>query len=62
MFSESDYWAMESARRLIGAYVAAKEALGAERPVWFAVRGEVWRPFDVRGEAEGRRAARRRRF
>ena len=34
------------------AYVAAKEALGAERAVSFAVRGEVWRPFDVRGEAE----------
>ena len=37
---------------LIEAYVAAKEALGAERAVWFAVRGEVWRPFDVREEAE----------
>ena len=48
----SDYPAMELARRLIEAYVAAKEALGAERPVWFAVRGEVWRPFDVREEAE----------
>ncbi len=63
----SDYPAMESARRLIEAYVAAKEALGAERAVWFAVRGEVWRPFDVREEAgrlssSGRRAVRRRRF
>ncbi len=47
----SDYWAMESARRLIEAYAAAEEALGAERAVGFAVRGEVWRPFDVREEA-----------
>ena len=48
----SDYWAMESARRLIEAYAAAEEALGAERAVGFAVRGEAWRPFDVREEAE----------
>ena len=48
----SDYWAMESARRLIEAYAAAEEALGAERAVGFAVRGEAWLPFDVREEAE----------
>jgi len=48
----SDYWAMESARRLIDAYAAAEVALGAERAVGFALRGEAWRPFDVREEAE----------
>ena len=48
----SDYWAMESARRLIDAYAAAELALGAERAVGFATRGEAWRPFDVRDEAE----------
>ena len=48
----SDYWAMESARRLIEAYAAAEEALGAERAVGFAMRGEAWRPFDVQEEAE----------
>ena len=48
----SDYWAMESARRLIEAYAAAEVALGAERAVGFAIRGEAWRPFDVREEAE----------
>jgi len=48
----SDYWAMESARRLNRAYTAAEVALGAERAVEFAIRGEVWRPFDLREEAE----------
>jgi hypothetical protein len=48
----SDYWAMESARRLIDAYAAAELALGAERAVGFATRGEAWRPFDVGDEAE----------
>ncbi len=48
----SDYWAMESARRLIEAYAAAETAFGAERAVGFALRGEAWSPFDVREEAE----------
>jgi hypothetical protein len=48
----SDYWAMESARRLIDAYAAAEEALGADRAVGFAVRGEAWLPFDLREEVE----------
>ncbi len=48
----SDYWAMESARRLIEAYAAAEVALGAERAVGFAMRGDVWHPFDVREETE----------
>jgi hypothetical protein len=48
----SDYWAMESARRLIEAYAAAEEALGAERAVGFAIRKEAWRPFDLQDEAE----------
>ena len=48
----SDYWAMESARRLIEAYAASEAALGAERAVGFAMRGEAWRPFDVREEVE----------
>jgi hypothetical protein len=48
----SDYWAMESARRLIEAYAAAQVASGAERAVGFAIRGEAWRPFDIREEAE----------
>ncbi len=48
----SDYWAWESARRLIEAYAAAEEVLGAERAVGFAIRGEAWRPFDAREEAE----------
>ncbi len=48
----SDYWAMESARRLIEAYAAAEEALGAERAIGFAMRGEAWRPFDLQEEAE----------
>ena len=48
----SDYWAMELARRLIDAYAAAEEALGAERAVGFAMRGEAWRPFDLQEEAE----------
>ena len=48
----SDYWAMAWARRLIDAYAAAEVALGAERAVGCAMRGEVWRPFDVREEAE----------
>ena len=64
----SDYWAMELARRLIEAYAAAEVALGAERAVGFAMRGDVWRPFDVREEAEAlffgaaRRVSCRRRF
>ena len=49
----SDYWAMESARRLIEAYAAAEEALGAERAVGFAIRGETWLPFDLQEEAVG---------
>jgi hypothetical protein len=48
----SDYWAMESARRLIEAYAAAEVALGAERAVGLAIRGEAWRPFDPQEEAE----------
>jgi Arc/MetJ family transcription regulator len=48
----SDYWAVESARRLIEAYAAAEEALGAERAVGFATRGEAWRLFDLQEEAE----------
>ena len=48
----SDYWAMESARRLVEAYEAAEAALGAERAVGLAIRGEAWRPFDPRQEAE----------
>jgi hypothetical protein len=48
----SDYWAMESARRLIEAYSAAEVALGAERAVGFAIRGEAWSPFDLQEEAE----------
>jgi len=48
----SDYWAMKSARRLIEAYAAAEEALGAERAIGFAVRGEAWRPFDLQEEVE----------
>ena len=48
----SDYGAMAWARRLIDAYAAAEVALGAERAVGCARRGEVWRPFDVREEAE----------
>jgi hypothetical protein len=48
----SDYWAMESARRLIEAHAAAEVALGAERAVGLAIRGEAWRPFDPQEEAE----------
>jgi len=48
----SDYWAMESARRLIEAYAAAEVALGAERAVGLAIRGGAWRPFDPQEEAE----------
>jgi hypothetical protein len=48
----SDYWAMESARRLIEAYAAGEVAFGAERAVGFAMRGEAWRPFDPQEEAE----------
>jgi hypothetical protein len=47
-----DYWAVESARRLIEAYAAVEAALGAERAVGLAIRGEAWRPFDPREEAE----------
>jgi hypothetical protein len=38
--------------RLIDACAAAERALGAERAVGFVMRGEAWRPFDVREEAE----------
>jgi hypothetical protein len=48
----SDYWALESARRLIAAYAASEEALGAARAIEFATRGEDWRPFDLREEAD----------
>jgi len=48
----SDYWAMESAQRLIEAYGAAEVAFGAERAVGLAIRGEAWRPFDAQEEAE----------
>ena len=48
----SDYWAIESARRLIEVYAAAEAALGADRAVGLAIRGEAWRPFDPREEAE----------
>jgi hypothetical protein len=43
---------MESAQRLIEAYAAAEAAYGAERAVGLAIRGEAWRPFDPREEAE----------
>ena len=63
----SDYWAMELARRLIEAYAAAEVALGAERAVGFAMRGEAWRPFDPfrkrrRRSSSERRAVRRLRL
>ncbi len=48
----SEYWALEWARRLIAAYAASEEALGAARAVEFAMRGEAWRPFDLREEAD----------
>jgi hypothetical protein len=48
----SDYWAMESARRLNEAYAAAEAAPGRGAGGGFAMRGEAWRPFDVREEAE----------
>jgi len=43
---------LESARRLIEAYAAAEEALGAERAIGFALRAEAWRPFNLEAEAE----------
>lgn len=48
----SEYWALEWARRLIAAYAASEEALGAARAVEFAMRGEAWRPFNLREEAD----------
>jgi hypothetical protein len=48
----SDARAFEWASRLIDAYAASEEALGAARAVSMAIRGEAWRPFDLREEVE----------
>ena len=48
----SEARAVEWASRLIDAFAASEEALGASRAVSMAIRGETWRPFDVREEAE----------
>jgi hypothetical protein len=48
----SDARAFEWASRLIDAYAASEEALGAARAVGMAIRGEAWRPFDLNEEVE----------
>jgi hypothetical protein len=47
-----DAQAIEAARLQIAAQDATQEAIGADRAVRFAHRGEVWRAFDVHEEAE----------
>jgi hypothetical protein len=44
--------AIEAARLQIIAHEATQQAIGADRAVGFAKRGEPWRPFDVHEEAE----------
>jgi hypothetical protein len=39
-------------RLLIAAYDACQQAHGVSRAVWYARRGEPWRPFDATEEAE----------
>jgi hypothetical protein len=46
--------AVEAARLQIATHEAAQAAIGADRAVGFAKRGESWRPFDVREEAAAR--------
>ena len=48
----SDARALAWASSLIEAHAASQEALGAERAVSMAIRGEAWRPFDVREDAD----------
>jgi hypothetical protein len=47
-----DAQAIEAARLQIAAHDATQDAIGADRAVRFALRGETWRAFDVHEEAE----------
>lgn len=47
-----DARAIEAARLRIAAHDATQEAIGSDRAVRFALRGEAWRAFDVHEEAE----------
>jgi hypothetical protein len=42
----------QAVRLLIAAYDCCQQAHGVSRAVWYARRGEAWRPFDATEEAE----------